>query len=204
MGFNSRVVVELPQPTHKGSVSLEETLNARRSVREFASIPLTLKQLSQILWAGQGQTHPRGLRTAPSAGALYPLELVVAAGLVTDLPAGVYRYRPRKHNLSQLLEGDQRRALAAAAVGQNWISDAAAIVAVAAVYGRTTKEYGKRGVQYVHIDVGHAAQNVCLQAVALGFGSTVVGAFDDSSVKQLLALAAEEEPVELIPIGRPR
>ncbi|UCD23097.1 MAG: SagB/ThcOx family dehydrogenase [Gemmatimonadota bacterium] len=198
------MVIELPQPVHKGGISLTETLHGRRSVREFTASPLTLEQLSQLLWAGQGVTHPKGYRTAPSAGALYPLELVVAAGLVTDLPAGVYRYRPRKHDLLQSLEGDQRPALAMAAVGQNWISDAAAILAIAAVYERTTKEYGKRGVQYVHIDAGHAAQNLCLQAVALGLGTTVVGAFDDSSVTQLLQLAADEQPVLLIPVGRPR
>ncbi len=198
------MVIELPEPIHRGRISLEETLRARRSVREFASTPLTLQQLSQILWAGQGETHPEGLRTAPSAGALYPLELIVAAGLVTDMPADVYRYRPRKHDLLQVKEGDQRRALAAAAGQQSWISDAPVIVAIAAVYQRTMKEYGKRGARYVEIDAGHAAQNVCLQAVALGLGTTMVGAFEDSRVKRLLGLAADERPVGLIPIGRPR
>jgi SagB-type dehydrogenase family enzyme len=173
-------------------------------VREFASAPLRLDDLAQLVWAAQGQTARSGLRTAPSAGALYPLELFVVAGNVQDLAAGVYRYQPSPHRLALVAEGDRRQRLVEAALGQRWIGEAPAILVIAGVERRTTVKYGARGMRYVHMEAGHAAQNALLQAVALGLGATVVGAFSDAEVRTVTALRPDEQPLYLIPVGRPR
>lgn len=194
-------LVKLPAPDLIQSAPLVELLALRRSVREFAAEPLRLEHVAQLLWAGQGITDPRGFRTAPSAGALYPLELHLVAGKVTGLPPGVYRYHPGQHQLEKRIDGDQRWALARAALDQSWMADAPAIIAIAAVQGRTTRKYGGRGIRYVHIEVGHAGQNIFLQAGALGLGTVVVGAFDDAKVQDLLGLDEEEQPVVVLPVG---
>jgi SagB-type dehydrogenase family enzyme len=192
----------LPPPRPASPVSVEEALASRRSVRHFADAPLTLADAAQLVWAAQGITHAEGLRTAPSAGALYPLEIYLVAGTVAAAPAGVYRYLPAHHRLERTVAGDLRRALAAAAFHQNWIAEAPAMIVIAAVVRRTRLKYGERGERYVPIEAGHAAQNVGLQAVALGLGATLVGAFADAEVKRLLGLT-EEEPLLLVPVGKP-
>jgi SagB-type dehydrogenase family enzyme len=192
----------LPPPGADGKWSLESALRRRRSVRDYARGPLTRAELGQLLWAAQGITGPDGLRAAPSAGALYPLEIYVAAGEVSELPDGIYRYRAARHELESCAAGDIRAELAAAALGQECVAGAAAVIGFAAVYSRATAKYGKRGIQYAHMEVGHAAQNVYLQAAALDLGTVVVGAFEDSRVKRVMKMAAEEEPVCLMPVGR--
>ncbi len=193
-------VVALPTPRLEGGMPLERALAERRSVREFAHGALTLPQVAQLLWAAQGVTAD-GLRAAPSAGALYPLELYLVAGEVRDLAPGVYRYLPTKHALQQLTAGDVRRPFCAAAAAQECVAAGAAVVVFSAVERRTTRKYGERGVRYVHIEVGHAAQNLALQAVALGLGSVTVGAFDDAAVARLLNLPKGETPLYLMPVG---
>jgi SagB-type dehydrogenase family enzyme len=195
--------VPLPAPRARGERPLEETLRARRSVREYRAEALTLAQVAQLLWAAQGITHRDGRRTAPSAGALYPLELYLVAGHVQGLVAGVYRYVPPTHELERVSEGDARAALCRAALGQEWVAQAPVVVVVAAVERRTTRKYGARGRQYVHLEAGHAAQNTLLQATALGLGAVMVGAFDDEAVRRVLALPAEETTLYIMPIGRP-
>jgi SagB-type dehydrogenase family enzyme len=194
--------LSLPPPRPASAVSVEAALASRHSVRHFADAPLNLADTAQLLWAAQGITRAEGLRTAPSAGALYPLEIYLVAGTVAALPAGIYRYLPEHHRLVHAVAGDRRRELAAAALRQSWMADAPAILVIAAVVRRTSVKYGERGERYVHIEAGHAAQNVCLQAVALGLGTTVVGAFSDAGVKRVLGLA-EEEPLLLVPVGKP-
>jgi len=194
-------VVSLPQPTSAGSISIEETLARRRSVRAFADATLSLQDISQLLWAAQGITHADGLRSAPSAGALYPLEIYLIAGRIATLPPGIYRYTPQRHQLHRTASGDRRSELVSAALHQTWIADAPAIFVFAAVFPRTAAKYGERAERYVHIETGHAAENVCLQAVALGLGTTVVGAFSDATVKRLLE-AGEEDPLLLLPVGK--
>jgi SagB-type dehydrogenase family enzyme len=181
--------------------TLAAALHKRRSMRAYSEAPLTLEQIAQLLWAAQGINDPSGLRTAPSAGALYPLELLLVAGNVDGLEAGVYRYRPGQHALELMLRGDQRRRLAKAALGQSWIARAAVVLVITAVYERTTRKYGDRGRRYVHIEVGHAAQNTLLQAAALHLGAGLVGAFDDTTVAEVLALPASEHVLYLLPIG---
>lgn len=196
--------VALPEPSLTGEVPVERALAARRSVRSFASEPLPLSSSSQLLWAAQGITHPAGLRTAPSAGALYPLELYLVAGRVSELKPGVYRYDPDRRLLVLVREGDRRAQIARAARGQDWIGEAPAILVIAAIYQRTERKYGDRAARYVHMEVGHAAQNVYLQAEALGLGTTMVGAFDDEALARELDLPAHEKPLALLPVGQPR
>jgi SagB-type dehydrogenase family enzyme len=195
-------IIKLPEPKYDGGISVEEALFKRRSVRDFKDTPLTISEVSQLLWAAQGLTSPGGLRTAPSAGALYPLEIYIVAGNVDALPDGVYHYRPVRHELVRVVKGDKRTELCAAALGQTSIRNAAAVIIFAAVYEKTTVKYGDRGIQYVHIETGHAAQNVYLQAVPLQLGTVVIGAFQDEEVKRLLKMGDRESPLYIMPVGR--
>lgn len=196
--------VSLPPPPAAGTMSLEEVLMRRRSVREFVPGALTLAEISRLAWAAQGITDSER-RTAPSAGATYPLEVYLAAANVEGLAAGVYRYRPGPHRLEAVVDGDICRQLADAAVDQKWVSRAAMVVVIAAAFERTTARYGRRGERYVHMEAGHAAQNLLLEAAALGLGATPVGAFNDAEVSRLLHLPDGETPLYLIPLGhKPR
>lgn len=195
--------ITLPAPDRDGPISLEATLAKRRSVRDFAPGPLTTAEVAQLLWAGQGITGAGGRRTAPSAGALYPLELIAAVGHVDAVPAGVFRYDPNTHALARIGNSDRRQQLARAALSQAWVGDSAVIIAVVGVPRRTTAKYGERGRRYIYLEAGHAAQNICLQAVALGLAVTPIGAFRDDAVHDLLGLGAEAQPIYLLPVGRP-
>lgn len=195
--------MQLPSPRTSGQVSLEAALQKRHSVREFADAPLSLEDLGQLLWAAQGENRSSGYRTAPSAGALYPLFVYLVAGRVTSLPAGVHRYQPHGHALVPGEQGDLRRELSVAALAQDCLAEAPAVICLAAVMECTTSKYGERGGRYVHAEVGHAAQNVCLQAVALGLGTTMIGAFNDDAVKVVLGMNHSALPLGLLPVGRP-
>ena len=195
-------VINLPAPQYDSDVSIEQSLLNRRSTRSYTGEPLTLQEVSQLLWAAQGVTDPRGFRTAPSAGALYPLELYLVAGDVEDLIPGVYRYEPDGHQLVKIMDGDKRAELADAALGQSSVKEGAISLVFTGVYERTTGKYGERGIRYVHIEVGHAAQNLCLQATAMGLGVVTVGAFSDEQVTELLNLPEKEQPLYIIPVGR--
>lgn len=188
-------VITLPAPKTRGSMSLEEALAKRRSVREYAGRTLTWEEISQLLWAAQGVTSEQGFRTAPSAGALYPLEMYVV------LPQGVYHYTPATHTVTRTVAGDQRRPLGDAAVRQEAVYQAPAVFVIAAVYQRTAIKYGERAERYVKLEAGHAAQNVLLQATALGLGAVPIGAFYDEQVQSVLGLPQEHEPLYLIPVG---
>lgn len=184
------------------AASLEELLRQRRSVRDYADAPLTKDEVMKLLWAGQGITSPVGFRTAPSAGALYPLEIYLVAGNVDNLAPGVYKYKPVEDGLTLVKEGDVRASLAAASLGQGSVADGAVDIVIAAVYERTTVKYGVRGERFVQIEVGHAAQNICLQATALGLGLVTVGAFDDAEVAKLVGMSQDETPLYVMQVGR--
>jgi len=199
--------IKLSEPDYKGTVPVEETIKQRRSERSFANRSLTKEQLSQMAWCAQGITDAGGhKRAAPSAGATYPLDLYVVVGEKTcgDVPAGVYRYLPEEHALMLLLAGDRRKPLAAVALGQDFVAQAPLVMVLTANYPRTTGRYGKRGTRYVYMEVGHVGENVHLQAEALGLGSCMVGAFDDSKVAAVLSLPTEHEPLYIMPVGYPR
>jgi SagB-type dehydrogenase family enzyme len=195
--------VKLPPPAPKGAVSVAEALKARRTVRRFASRTLALAQVGQILWAADGLTDPRGLRTAPSAGATYPLELYLVVGEqgVTGLAPGVYRYRVGDHALEPTVKGDLRDPVARASLNQSWMAEAPVIVVIAAEYRRCTARYGDRGVMYTHIESGNVSQNVFLQAEALGLGAGIVGAFEDRGLAQALKLPQGQVPLLVMPVG---
>lgn len=194
--------IQLPAPEKSGPVSIEETLQQRRSIRTYSSDALSLEQISKLLWAAQGVTDGRGLRTAPSAGATYPLETYLVVGAVEGLQAGIYLYDPAEHSLSMVVDGDKRSELAAAALGQRYVAQAPVNIVFAAVYERTARRYGQRARRYVYMEVGHAAQNVCLQAVALDLGTVVIGAFNDQDVGRILNLPNDQEPLYIIPVGK--
>jgi SagB-type dehydrogenase family enzyme len=193
--------VILPPPRHKSDVSLEETLLRVKSVRRYSGRALTLSQLSQLLWAAQGIKNAAGKRTAPSAGATYPLEVYAVVGSIEGIASGIYKYDPFRHGLAKGRDSDFRQGLSSAASDQRFIARAPLDIVIAAVYQRTTGYYGQRGVRYVDMEAGHAAQNVCLQAVALGLGAVVVGAFDDDEVAAVLELPDSEMPLYIIPVG---
>jgi len=195
--------VALPSPTLKGTLSLERLLKQRRSLREFDATPLTIAQIGQLLWAAQGITADDKLRTAPSAGALYPLELYVVAGHVEGLPAGIYHYDPHGHSLLLIEPGDQRQGLASAAMQQMWLARAPAVIVFGADHARTAAKYASRAERYVHIEVGHAAENLFLQAEDLGLGTVDVGAFDDHQVARIMQFPHTVAPLLLMPVGAP-
>lgn len=196
------ILIELPEPRLKSDTSVEEALFKRRSVREYSNVALSLEEVSQLLWAAQGITADSGGRTAPSAGGLYPLEVYLEVGNVGSLNRGVYKYRPEGHELFKIKNEDVRGRLTEAALGQAWVRDSAINIVIATVYEITTVKYGERGIRYVHMEAGHTAQNVYLQATALNLGTVTVGAFHDDQVKNILGMSADEVPLYVIPVGR--
>jgi SagB-type dehydrogenase family enzyme len=199
-------VVKLPPAATKGAMSVEEALKARRTVREFAARGLDLPQVAQLLWGADGLSDPRGLRTAASAGATYPMEIYLVVGErgVADLPAGVYRYLVKEHALEPGVKGDLRQAVARAALHQTWMTHAPVMVVMAAEYRRCTARYGERGIMYTHMEAGHVGTNVFLQAEALGLGAGIVGAFEDKGLGQTLQLPKEQVPLLVMPVGYKR
>jgi SagB-type dehydrogenase family enzyme len=196
----------LPPAVMKGSISVEEAIARRRSIRHYSPRSLSLESLSQIIWAAQGITQQDGeFRTAPSAGAIYPLEVyvVVRKDGVDGLHEGVYHYHPKGHLLSLVRDGDFSAGLEKATWGQEIVKEAAATIVIAGVLSRTAEKYGKRGAPYMFQESGHAAQNVFLQATALGIGTVVMGAFGETAVRRVLGVGANERPLYVQPIGRP-
>jgi len=209
--------IQLPPPRQDSRTSVEKAISQRRSAREYAEGALSVVEISQILWAAQGFTQekkdpPRmwnpkyewqgGLRAAPSAGALYPMEIYVLAGNVEGLAKGVYKFIPKDHSLKKIMGGDKRSALSDAALKQAAIERGAAVLVLAGVYERTSYKYGDRAERYVHIEAGSIAENVSLQGVALGLGTVLIGAFKDDEVKNVLQLPDDERPLLIMPLGK--
>lgn len=196
-------IIKLPEPEYDGSVSVEQALQNRRSVRNYTNSPMTLSEVSQMLWAAQGITEPgRGFRTAPSAGALYPLEVYIVIDRVEELDEGVYKYNVQENNLRKLKSGSFNREVSEAALGQSSIQQAAMQIVFSAVYERTTQKYNDRGIRYVHMEAGHAAQNVFLQAESLGLGTVTIGAFNDDNLEELLNMPENETALYILPVGK--
>jgi SagB-type dehydrogenase family enzyme len=187
---------KLPEPVLKGTLSLEEAIAARRSRRQFEQRILDPQQISQLLWAAQGILDPkRPFRAAPSSGALFPMEVYVLNG------EGFSHYDPLDHSLELITAVDMRRSLSHAAFDQQAVLEAPLNIMICAEFSRVTQKYIHHGVKYVHMEAGHIAQNVHLQAVALGLASVPVGAFDADAVKEILPIAEEFEPLYIIPVG---
>ncbi len=208
----NKTEIRLPPPQLKGKLSLEETIEKRRSVRTFRAEALTLSQLSQILWAAQGLSGERTLKTAPSAGATYPLEIFVFIGkqgitageaqpVSGEIQAGIYHYEAHSHSLSLHKPGDSRPDLARAALNQEFLLEAPVDIVVCALYDRTCSKYGRRGERYTHMEVGHVGENIHLQAVALDLATVEVGAFRDEEVRQTLGVDEQLRPLYIMPVG---
>ncbi len=191
---------ELPEPKLSSKTSVEEALSKRRSVRDYGKDTLSIEEISQLLWAAQGITVRWGGRTAPSAGALYPLEIYVVVGEVKGLLPGLYHYDSGKHTITKKVEGDLRQKLTEASLYQDEIKRAPATFVITAVYERTMKKYRQRGIQYVHVEVGCAGENIYLQAETLSLGTVFIGAFEDEKVKKVLGI--KEEPLGIMPVGK--
>ena len=194
--------IKLPEPRYSSGISIETALRERRSVRSYTDEPLTVEEVSQLLWAAQGITNERGFRTAPSGGALYPLELYILAGNVSGLSDGLYRYIPQGHQLVKIRNGDMRTELYEATLNQSSVNTAPIVLVFSSVWQRITKKYGERGKRYAIIESGHAAQNVYLQAVSLGLGTVAVGAFRDNDVKSVIGMKDGEDPLYILPVGK--
>ncbi len=202
----TQATIKLPSPRLDGPISLEQAILRRRSRREYKNKPIKLSDVSQLLWAAQGITEPKvwvGLRSAPSAGGLYPLELYVAVRKdgVKELEPGIYHYKPHEHELELIISGDFSEQLMAACVDQEWVRDAAINIIFTAVAERTKRRYGERGWQYILQESGHAAQNIYLQAETLGLGCVVIGAFYESEIEKILDLPKGEIPIYVMPVG---
>ncbi|MCL4458494.1 MAG: SagB/ThcOx family dehydrogenase [Chloroflexi bacterium] len=191
--------IQLPTPRLSGQMSLEEAVMRRRSVRRYSRRELSLEEISQLLWVAQGITDRReGLRAAPSAGALYPVELYAV------LSQGIYHYSPRDHSLKMVKPGDWREQLSAAALGQRYIWEAPLNMIITVIYERTAAKYGARAERYVILEAGHIAQNVHLQAVALALASVPIAAFYDQKVQLAIGCPPNHQPLYIIPVGVPR
>lgn len=194
-------MIMLPEPQKDGRVSLEAAISGRRSVRDYSDEALTLAQVGQLCWAAQGITHENNLRSAPSAGALYPLKVYIVAGNVDGLAMGVYVYKPDSHSLAKVRDGDLRGDLSEVALDQPWVRQAAIDIVITGDYDVVGVKYGERGVRYTHLEAGHAAQNICLQCVVLKLGTVTIGAFDDDGVRKVLGFPEEETPLYILPVG---
>lgn len=210
--------IKLPAPCDDGKVSLEKALNKRRSIREYSEDSLSISEISQILWAAQGITEKiedtpswwrgkqwkwmGGFRTAPSAGALYPIELYIAVGKVKGLSQGLYKYHPKQHSILKVLEGDKRVDISNAALKQRCIRNGSVNIIICGIYKRTAIKYDKRAEQYVQIECGAVCQNIYLQSYALNLGTVFVGAFKDDSLKSTLNIPEDEYPLGIMPIGK--
>ena len=199
---DSSEVIKLPEPRYDSEVSLEESLVNRRSTRSYENEPLTLQDLSQLLWAAQGITDASGHRTAPSAVALYPLSVYVIAGNVPEIIVGVYVYHPEEHSVERIIDGDIRNELATAAMGQASVRQGAVSFVVTVDYDKMTARFGEKGERFGTLEAGHAAQNLCLQATALNLGLVTAGAIYDDQVADLLDLPETLTPLYVIPVGR--
>jgi SagB-type dehydrogenase family enzyme len=187
----------LPEPELTGGTPLQQVLAQRRSRREFLERLLTMEQVSQLCWSGQGRIGDTEFRTAPSAGGLYPTVLYVADH------RGVFEYLPEKHRLVQRLASDVRTILQRASFGQEYVGTAPLCVAIAFDPGRLSAKYGRRSERYCWLEAGHVAQNILLQAASMNLGSVPVGAFHDGDLSAALQLPPRLRPAYLLPVGYP-
>jgi len=197
-------MIKLPAVKKDGEMSLEKALTLRRSIRSYSTEPISLSDLSQLLWSAQGITNERGFRTAPSAGATFPLEMFVVVNNVNQLKRGIYHYNPHENTLEVIHLKDISSELMRASLSQSMIAEAGAVLVFGAIFDRTTARYGERGIRYVHNEIGHASQNVHLQAAVLNLGTVVIGAYRDDEVEEILNLDPDIRVLYMMPVGKLR
>ncbi len=195
-------IIELPEPDTIGSMTLEKALTLRRSIRSYADEPLSINEVSQLLWAAQGITNERGFRTAPSAGATFPLEIYIMVNNVSDLKKGIYHYSPHDNSIKMISDNDISSDLMRACLSQSMITEGGIVLIFTAIFERITEKYEERGIRYTYNEIGHAAQNVHLQAAALDLGTVVIGAYRDDEVEELLDLGEDIKVLYLMPVGK--
>lgn len=209
------LVIELPAPSFGSNTSIEKALLTRRSERIYKQDAIKLKDLSQILWAAQGVTMKidtvpgwwvgqewlGGVRTAPSAGALFPIELYIAVGDVENLDQGLYKYNALNHTIIKIADGDKREEVRKAALGQSAVGNGPACIIITANFGRTEYKYESRATQYVYIESGAVCQNIYLQCNSLSIGTVMIGAIREEPMKVALGLPDSETPIGVMPIG---
>jgi len=200
--------IELPAFEPARAMSLDQTLRQRKSIRDFQAKPISKGQLAYLLWASTGiQRVEQGyeFRTAPSAGALYPIETYVVVNNVKSLEAGVYHYAIRSHQLEQLQQRDLRQQIAAAALGQGMCATAAAVFIWTAVFERCKWKYGQRAYRYIYLDAGHIAENLALAAVSLNLGTCEIGALYDDHVNAIIGIdGTQESTICMAALGVPQ
>ena len=205
--FIKEAPMKLPHPEIKGKCTLEKAIQNRRTIRSFSEQSLPLWMFSQILWSAQGITGDHGFkRAAPSAGALYPMDIYAVIGEqgVDDLPGGIVHYEPNGHMVTPIADGDFRKTAARSALGQHWMAQAPVMIVITAEYHRITGKYGKRGIRYAYIEAGHIGQNIFLQAEALGLRAGIVGAFHDKDIRRVMKIPHSHEPLLMMPVGYER
>jgi SagB-type dehydrogenase family enzyme len=201
--MNDTTIVRLPEPERSGTISIEQTLQKRRSIRSYSDERITLQEISQLVWAAQGITDERsGFRTAPSAGATFPIEIYLIVTGIGDVVDGVYRYNTKEHALAKKNDGDLRQSLFEVSLRQPSIVNAPVVMVITGVLERTEQRYGQRALRYMYMEAGHVAQNVYLQGVALNIGTVVIGAFQDEGVSRIMALRDGEYPLYIMPLGK--
>jgi SagB-type dehydrogenase family enzyme len=202
--------IALPRPSLDGSVSVEKALATRTTARSYSPASLSLAQVAQILWAGNGNIPTDAVSAAtkkviPSARKTFPIEpyLVCGEGTVEKLPAGVYHYDADRHALKRIIEGDLRKPMSAACKGQSWIAQAPISVIVGAVFKRAEATSGpERGINFGVMEAGNANQNILLQARALGFETNTVGGIRDAELSKALKLPEDVRPIVLVTVGK--
>lgn len=206
--YPGKPTIKLPSPEPMVTSSVDQALRQRKSVRSFAAKPLSKEQLAYLLWAStgiQGRGHGFEFRTAPSAGALYPIETYLVVNTVEDVPQGLYHYSIKLHGLEELQSGDVSRPVTVAAMGQRMCLQAAVVFIWTAVFQRTKWRYGDRAYRYIYLDAGHIAQNLALAATSLGLGSCQVGALFDDEVNDIIgADGIEESTIYMSVVGWPQ
>jgi SagB-type dehydrogenase family enzyme len=202
-GFGAEAI-KLPAPVTKGTMSVEEALQNRRSTRKFANRSLELAQISQLLWAGDGINNPQGKRTAPSGKATYPMDLYLVAGErgVTGLAPGLYHYNVADHALDLMAKGDFRTAVAKACNSQVWMTEAPVILVISGDYKRSEVKNGDKALLFTHIEAGLIAQNIFLEAGSLGLGAGIAGGMNDQALGQALKLPPANIPFLVMPVGQ--
>ncbi len=195
-------MITLPEPSQRGTVTVEEALSRRRSTRTFSPETIGLERVGQLLWSAYGVTGPNGWRTTPSAMECYPLEISLVAANVSGLEAGLYSYDGSNHSLTPGVRGELLKPLFDTTFNQTSILESAAVLVISACYARSEPKFGDAARDYVHMEVGHAGQNVHLQAEALGLGTVVIAAFRPGDAAGVLRLPEGQTPVYLMPFGR--
>jgi len=199
--------IKLPEPGYEGSISVEQAISQRKSVRNFGAAPLMLEEVSQILWAAGGATIDGvtgPTRAYPSARGMYPLEIYLVAGDVSMLGEGIYWYDWREHSLTLIREGDFRKELSHAALGQGAVLNAPVSIVVVGNGQKTGKrQVDLNDVRYMSMDAGHMGQNVHLETESMGLGTVMVGGFTDKEVLDLLGIK-DRTVIYVMPVGKPR